>query len=103
MFFFFQLFYKQKKLIFHTIILIQIHVIRHPIAILGDLQGPKLRVGEFSDANGVYLDAGQTFRLDLDEAKGDKTRVMVRTINVTHAPVYAMVSFSFSNPFYIYI
>lgn len=49
----------------------------HPIAILGDLQGPKLRVGEFSDANGVYLDAGQTFRLDLDEAKGDKTRVML--------------------------
>lgn len=49
----------------------------HPIAILGDLQGPKLRVGEFSDVNGVYLDEGQKFRLDLDEAKGDKTRVML--------------------------
>jgi pyruvate kinase len=49
----------------------------HPIAILGDLQGPKLRVGTFSDPEGVYLDAGQTFRLDLDEAGGDKTRVML--------------------------
>jgi len=49
----------------------------HPIGILGDLQGPKLRVGEFSDPDGVYLDAGQTFRLDLDESRGDKTRVML--------------------------
>lgn len=47
----------------------------HPIAVLGDLQGPKLRVGEFSDPNGVYLDEGQIFRLDLDDAMGDKTRV----------------------------
>jgi len=49
----------------------------HPIAILGDLQGPKLRVGEFSNPNGEYLEQGQTFRLDLDEAKGDKSRVML--------------------------
>lgn len=49
----------------------------HPIAILGDLQGPKLRVGEFSDPNGVVLENDQTFRLDLDSAMGDKTRVML--------------------------
>lgn len=49
----------------------------HPIAILGDLQGPKLRVGEFSSETGVMLEQGQTFRLDLDEAKGDNTRVML--------------------------
>jgi len=47
----------------------------HPIAILGDLQGPKLRVGEFSNPDGEYLEKGQTFRLDLDDAKGDSTRV----------------------------
>jgi len=49
----------------------------HPIAVLGDLQGPKLRVGEFSNPNGEVLEQGQTFRLDLDEALGDSTRVML--------------------------
>jgi pyruvate kinase len=49
----------------------------HPIAVLGDLQGPKLRVGEFSNPDGEVLDQGQTFRFDLDEAKGDKNRVML--------------------------
>lgn len=49
----------------------------HPIAALGDLQGPKLRVGEFSSPDGEMLEAGQDFRFDLDEAKGDSTRVML--------------------------
>jgi pyruvate kinase len=49
----------------------------HPIAILGDLQGPKLRVGEFSNPNGEVLETGQTFRFDLDAAKGDNKRVML--------------------------
>ena len=44
---------------------------------MGDLQGPKLRVGEFSSETGVMLEQGKTFRLDLDEAKGDNTRVML--------------------------
>jgi pyruvate kinase len=45
-----------------------------PIAILADLQGPKLRVGVF--ANGEEeLAAGASFRLDLDEAEGDASRV----------------------------
>lgn len=45
-----------------------------PIAILADLQGPKLRVGAF--ANGEEeLEEGAGFRLDLDEAEGDATRV----------------------------
>ncbi len=44
------------------------------IAILADLQGPKLRVGTF--ANGTEdLEEGAPFRLDLDSAEGDKTRV----------------------------
>lgn len=45
-----------------------------PIAILADLQGPKLRVGEF--ANGPHeLTTGAAFRLDLDQTPGDQTRV----------------------------
>ncbi len=45
-----------------------------PIGILADLQGPKLRVGTF--ANGEEeLVPGASFRLDLNEAEGDVTRV----------------------------
>ncbi|TWI34492.1 pyruvate kinase [Paracoccus sulfuroxidans] len=47
-----------------------------PIAILADLQGPKLRVGTFE--NGPHdLREGQTFRFDLDPAPGDATRVQL--------------------------
>jgi pyruvate kinase len=47
-----------------------------PIAILADLQGPKLRVGVF--ANGEEeLAVGQPFRLDLDAAPGDAKRVQL--------------------------
>lgn len=49
----------------------------HPIGILGDLQGPKLRVGEFSKPEGEFLELGQSFRLDLDNAKGDNKRVQL--------------------------
>lgn len=45
-----------------------------PIAILADLQGPKLRVGAFANGS-EELQEGQRFRLDLDEAEGDATRV----------------------------
>lgn len=45
-----------------------------PIAILADLQGPKLRVGTF--ANGAEeLVEGGSFRLDLSDIEGDATRV----------------------------
>ncbi len=45
-----------------------------PIGVLMDLQGPKLRIGKF--ANGpIQLEAGQTFRLDLSDVKGDTSRV----------------------------
>ncbi|MGI3183956.1 pyruvate kinase [Nioella aestuarii] len=47
-----------------------------PIAILADLQGPKLRCGVF--ANGPYeLEDGAAFRFDLDDAEGDHTRVQL--------------------------
>lgn len=45
-----------------------------PIAILADLQGPKLRVGTFADGP-QELEVGAPFRLDLDETPGDVTRV----------------------------
>lgn len=38
----------------------------HPIAVLGDLQGPKLRVGQFANPQGELLQKGQLFRFDLD-------------------------------------
>ncbi|MEM6489198.1 MAG: pyruvate kinase [Pseudomonadota bacterium] len=50
------------------------HEMERPIAILGDLQGPKLRVGRFAEGP-LRLEAGQPFRFDLDEADGDATRV----------------------------
>jgi len=45
-----------------------------PIAVLADLQGPKLRVGTFA-AHAAELDEGQKFRFDLDPAPGDGHRV----------------------------
>ena len=45
-----------------------------PIAILADLQGPKLRVGAFARGEEELIE-GAEFRLDLDEAEGDSTRV----------------------------
>jgi pyruvate kinase len=47
-----------------------------PIAILADLQGPKLRVGVFENGS-EELEWGKTFRLDLDETPGDATRVQL--------------------------
>lgn len=44
-----------------------------PIAVLLDLQGPKLRVGRFADGP-VTLAEGARFRLDLDTTPGDTTR-----------------------------
>ena len=45
-----------------------------PIAILADLQGPKLRVGVFASGP-VQLAEGAAFRLDLDSAPGTAERV----------------------------
>lgn len=50
--------------------------IGQPIAILADLQGPKLRVGKFL-ATAHDLEEGDKFRLDLDDALGDSKRVQL--------------------------
>jgi pyruvate kinase len=47
-----------------------------PIAVVLDLQGPKLRVGRFEGGN-VVLTRGQRLRLDLDPAPGDQHRVQL--------------------------
>jgi len=47
-----------------------------PIAILADLQGPKLRLGVFQNGE-EEIEEGQSFRLDLDPAEGDATRVQL--------------------------
>ncbi|ESQ83516.1 pyruvate kinase [Asticcacaulis sp. AC466] len=46
---------------------------KHPIGILADVQGPKLRVGRFQ-GGAVVLTNGQPFRLDLNPTPGDSTR-----------------------------
>lgn len=45
-----------------------------PIAVMADLQGPKLRISTFAD-DPVDLVEGQTFRLDLSTEPGDANRV----------------------------
>ena len=47
---------------------------RRPIAVLADLQGPKLRIGVFAKEI-VTLKKGQAFRLDMAPVPGDETRV----------------------------
>lgn len=48
------------------------------VAILGDLQGPKIRISRFKNDK-IQLDKGQTFILDadLDEANGDENQVSI--------------------------
>ena len=57
----------------------------HPVAVMCDLQGPKLRVGRFAEGK-VMLETGQAFRLDLDPAPGDKTRVQL-----PHPEIFAAI------------
>ena len=54
-----------------------------PLAVLADLQGPKLRLAEFKNGR-AELHAGQAFRIDLDRAPGDAKRV-----GVPHPEVFA--------------
>ena len=54
-----------------------------PIAILADLQGPKLRVGVFAKGEEELI-PGAAFRLDLDKAEGDSARV-----NLPHPEIFA--------------
>ncbi|MBF9045890.1 pyruvate kinase [Rhodobacterales bacterium LSUCC0031] len=55
-----------------------------PIAILADLQGPKLRCGVFADDEGHVLSNGASFRFDLDKTPGSVSRV-----NLPHPEIFA--------------
>lgn len=57
-----------------------------PIAILADLQGPKLRVGQFAEGK-VQLEAGQEFVLDRDTTPGDNMRVCL-----PHAELFDVIA-----------
>jgi pyruvate kinase len=56
-----------------------------PIAILVDLQGPKLRVGTFAHGE-AELEEGRPFRFDLDADEGDDRRV-----NLPHPEIFAVL------------
>ncbi len=56
-----------------------------PIAIMVDLQGPKLRIGTFT-SDSVTIKAGDSFRLDMDETPGDTSRVYL-----PHPEIFAAV------------
>ena len=58
----------------------------HPIAVMADLQGPKLRIGTFGTGP-VTLTAGQPFRLDLSRVPGDATRV-----GMPHPEIFAALT-----------
>ncbi len=62
----------------HTVTLVReaAAAVGRPVAILQDLQGPKIRVGRF-EAGPVQLETGQTFTLTTDEVLGDASRVSV--------------------------
>lgn len=59
--------------------------VNRPIAVLADLQGPKLRLGVFENDE-IELTHGQSFRLDRDEALGDETRVCL-----PHAEIFQAI------------
>lgn len=47
-----------------------------PIGIVGDLQGPKIRLAEFRDGK-VVLEEGNLFQLDTNPSPGDENRVSI--------------------------
>ncbi|MEM7069547.1 MAG: pyruvate kinase [Pseudomonadota bacterium] len=55
-----------------------------PIGILADLQGPKLRLGEF-ESDHIEVEAGDTITLDLDETAGTQSRVHLPHPEILHA------------------
>ncbi len=69
----------------HAIIRAVEREVGRPIAILADLQGPKLRLGTFERGEEELAD-GQPFRLDLDPAVGDGARV-----NLPHPEIFAVL------------
>jgi pyruvate kinase len=61
----------------HSIALIRAAAIKHekPVAILADLQGPKIRTGPLAGGSPVLLRSGQKFVITTAKVLGDSTRV----------------------------
>ena len=57
----------------------------HPIGVLVDLQGPKLRIGEFEDG-GVELAKGDRITFDSRRTPGDADRVCLPHPEILRAP-----------------
>src|SRR4051794_7998766 len=74
----------QKRALFEDIRHIEAEPGR-PGGIIADLQGPKLRLGDFADGS-VEIAAGARFRLDLDPALGDRHRA-----TLPHPEIFAAV------------
>ena len=58
----------------------------HPLGVMVDLQGPKLRLGTF-DQGRINLPTGSKFRLDLDPAVGTELRC-----TLPHPEIFAAIS-----------
>src|SRR3954454_24579083 len=74
----------QKRALFEDIRYIEAETGR-PVGIIADLQGPKLRLGDFADGS-VEIAAGARFRLDLDPALGDRHRA-----TLPHPEIFAAI------------
>lgn len=67
--------------------------LKHPIGILVDLQGPKLRIGNLATEEGVTIEEGARLVLDDDPAPGDASRVhlphpeILQSLAVGHAMI----------------
>lgn len=61
------------------------HETHRHFSILADMQGPKLRVGNFKDDK-ITLRNGQHFRLDMNTTPGDETRV-----SLMHPEIFAVL------------
>ena len=59
---------------------------KRPIGVVQDLQGPKLRIGEFENES-VMLKEGQSFQLDMSSEPGNENRVCL-----PHPEIFAALS-----------
>jgi pyruvate kinase len=60
--------------------------VARPIAVMMDLQGPKLRIGTF-EGDKATLEEGASFRLDMEDKPGDHTRV-----RLPHKEIFQAIS-----------
>ncbi len=77
--------HKDKEALAHTIRAVEREVGR-PIAILADLQGPKLRIGTFAGGR-VEIEQGAIFTLDLTDKPGTNERV-----SLPHKEIFNAIS-----------